>query len=118
MLTLESAWLVLHQKVLTFHSKLRPFCLKETQHFRILRQQHQTISITIGKPIQKQLINSFISESDCTRYIRQRTYLLQCQHEKKQLNVIQHEAIVESDNTLLESELALLNQHEIGRAHV
>lgn len=99
----------LFQALGLLHPRLRTALLPR----EFLRQQHQTISITIGKPIQKQLINSFISESDCTRYIRQRTYLLQCQHEKKQLNVIQHEEIVESDNTLLESELALMNQHDI-----
>jgi putative hemolysin len=92
------------------HPRLRTALLPR----EFLRQQHNTISITIGKPIQKHLINSFMSESDCTRYIRQRTYLLQYQHERKDKHTFQHaEAIADSDKHSLEIEIASLKEQDI-----
>lgn len=40
-------------------------------------KQNKTISVTIGKVISKSRINSFQNETELTRYLRQRTYLLQ-----------------------------------------
>jgi len=40
-------------------------------------KQNKTISVSIGKVISKNKINGFQSEAELTRYLRQRTYLLQ-----------------------------------------
>jgi len=97
----------LFQALGLIHPRLRTALLPR----EFLRQQNKTISLTIGKPIQKHVIHSFISESDCTRYIRQRTYLLQLKHNQQSIS---HqgsaEHIPESDKTNIEIELKQLSQ--------
>ena len=64
---------LLFQAMGLIHPRLRTMLLPR----EFLKRKYGNVSITVGKPIQKQLLNTFISETDCTRYIRQRTYLLQ-----------------------------------------
>lgn len=100
----------LFQALGLLHPRIRTALLPN----EFLRQEKKTISITIGKPIQKQLIKSFISESDCTRYIRQRTYLLKHQQELKSRNSFaKAEMIVPSDSITLEQELHSFTDHDV-----
>jgi len=100
----------LFQALGLLHPRIRTALLPN----EFLRQEKKTIAITIGKPIQKQLIKSFISESDCTRYIRQRTYLLKYQQEKSQLHPLAHvEHIAASDSISLEKEISEFTDDDV-----
>lgn len=100
----------LFQALGLLHPRIRTAMLPH----EFLRQTKKTISISIGKPIQKQLIKSFISEADCTRYIRHRTYLLKFQQEERQIQPLANaKRIAASDSISLEKEISEFTEDDV-----
>ena len=92
------------------HPRLRTMLLPR----EYLRKKNAHCRISIGKPIQRQLLQSFMSEMDCTRYIRQRTYLLQLDTKNTSHNEIaQFQDIPSASSDLIEYELSRYTPDDI-----
>ncbi|MFM8456571.1 MAG: GNAT family N-acyltransferase, partial [Ignavibacteria bacterium] len=91
------------------HPRLRTMLLPR----EYLKQNNQQITISVGKPIQKQVLSSFMSENDCTRYIRQRTYLLQLDRNIKKNEIIHQQEIPSPSRDEIERELSRYTQDDM-----
>jgi putative hemolysin len=101
---------LLFQTMGLIHPRLRTMLLPR----EYLKMKNSNISISVGKPIQKHLLNSFISETDCTRYIKQRTYLLQLDRTIQQKNPDSKQQVIPSGSfDEISKELARYTQQDI-----
>jgi len=100
---------LLFQTMGMIHPRLRTMLLPR----EYLKQNNQQITISVGKPIQKQVLSSFMSENDCTRYIRQRTYLLQLDRNIKKNEIIHQQEIPSPSRDEIERELSRYTQDDM-----
>ena len=101
---------LLFQVMGMIHPRLRTAILPR----EYLKQRNGHINITIGKPIQKQLLNAFLNEHDCMRYIRQRTYVLQIDRDTQtKNNQAYHEEIASASLNAIEEELSRYTHDDI-----
>lgn len=100
---------LLFQTMGMIHPRLRTILLPR----EYLKQNNQKITISVGKPIQKQVLSSFMSENDCTRYIRQRTYLLQLDRNIKKNEIIHQQEIPSPSRDEIERELSRYTQDDM-----
>lgn len=101
---------LLFQALGMMHPRLRTALLPR----EFLNHINGKISITIGKPIQKQLLNAFHNEHDCMRYIRQRTYVLQLPRETNIKRSDEfHEDIASASSNAIEDELCRYTKDDV-----
>jgi putative hemolysin len=92
------------------HPRLRTMALPR----EYLKMKDAHITITIGKPVQQSLLKSFNDDYDCTRYIRQRTYVLQLNRKEQSIQpMLQQEEITSTAREEIEHELSLYTREDI-----